>query len=150
MHATHRAAVGAFTFGLRVPRVALVRSNSNGEVSRDVNADESKTPPGAPVKRIQRSALLPEDLVNRARAAVYWCRMVPGEPGSYAALNERALEAEVSRLEQAYNHGEPFELPEGEGLRPGPAQGVMEKVAQLRKAAKEAPGEPTGRASNGD
>lgn len=105
--------------------------------------------PGAPVKRIQRSALLPEDLVNRARAAVYWCRVIPGEPGSYAALSERALEAEVSRLEKAYNNGEPFEIPAGEGLRPGPAQGVMERVAQLRKAAKEAVDDPHGQAPDG-
>lgn len=84
------------------------------------------------------STYLPTDLIERARAAVYWTRNVPGEPSTYAQLDERALRAEVERLERIYNHGHPFVIPDGEGLRPGPAPGVMEEVARMRKAAREA------------
>lgn len=87
-----------------------------------------------PDRKIQRSATLPKSLVDRARNAVYWTRNVPGEPGSYSALTERGIRAEVERLEKTYNDGQPFE--DGE-LRPGPAPGVMEKVAEMRRRRKE-------------
>lgn len=86
--------------------------------------------PDKPSKKIQRSATLPEDLVNRARAAVYWTRNVPGEPGSYSELTERGIRSQVERLEALYNDGEEFEPGE---LRPGPAPGVMKRVAEMRR-----------------
>lgn len=87
-----------------------------------------------PDRKIQRSATLPKSLVDRARNAVYWTRNVPGEPGSYSALTERGVRNEVERLEATYNEGQPFD--EGE-LRPGPAPGVMEKVAEMRRRRRE-------------
>lgn len=82
----------------------------------------------------------------RARAAVFWTRVIPGEPDSYSALVEQALRLEVGRLERAYNDGAAFEIPEGESLRPGPAPGVMRRVAELRRTARE---EASGNASDG-
>lgn len=78
--------------------------------------------------------MLPASLVSRARNAVYWTRMIPGEPQSYSELTERALRQEVERLEQEYNNGKPFE--DGE-LRPGPPPGVMERVARMRRRKQE-------------
>lgn len=82
--------------------------------------------------RTSRTVLLTDQLIERARNAVYWCRVIPGEPASFAALAERGLTAEVERLEREHNEGNPF--PHGE-LRPGPAPGVMERVSQLRREA---------------
>lgn len=87
--------------------------------------------------RAPRTTQLPKSLIERARAAVYWVRVIPGEPSSYSELTERALRVEVERLEAEYNEGEMFAIPEGEGLRPGPAPGVMQRVADMRKAARE-------------
>lgn len=56
--------------------------------------------------------------------------MIPGEPQSYSELTERGLRREVDRLERRYNEGRPFE--EGD-LRPGPAPGVMQRVAEMRR-----------------
>lgn len=88
-------------------------------------------------RKIQRSATLPKGLVDRARNAVFWTRMIQGEPGSFSELVERGIRDQVERLEREYNEGEPFEHGE---LRPGPAPGVMEKVAEMRRtrAAREA------------
>lgn len=85
-------------------------------------------------RKIQRSSTLPKSLVDRARNAVYWTRNVPGEPGSFSALVEKGMRAEVERLETTYNEGRPFD--DGE-LRPGPAPGVMEKVAEMRRRRRE-------------
>lgn len=87
----------------------------------------------SPAEKKRVSAYLDAELVERARAAVWWTRVVPGEPASYSELTERGLRAEVERLEAEYNQGERFRIPEGEGLRPGPAPGVMERVAQRRR-----------------
>lgn len=95
-------------------------------------AQEDEKDAAAP-KRVQRSTLLPAELVERGRNAVFWCRMIPGEPGSYAELSERGLRLEVERLEATYNRGKPFD--EGQ-LRPGPAPGVMQRVARMRQVAK--------------
>lgn len=76
--------------------------------------------------------MLPASLVARARNAVYWARMVPGEPQTYSELTERGVRREVERLERKYNEGEPFE--DGE-LRPGPPPGVMKRVAEMRRKA---------------
>lgn len=86
-----------------------------------------------------RTLLLTENLIERARNAVAWTRAVPGEAASFAALAERAISAEVERLEKLYNDGAPF--PHGE-LRPGPAPGVMEEVARLRRLRRKAAGAP--------
>lgn len=83
-------------------------------------------------KRVSRSTMLPADLVDRARNAVYWTRMVSNEPATYSALTELALAKEVQRLEDDYNNGQPFEPGE---LQPGPAPGVMRKVARMRQQA---------------
>lgn len=81
-------------------------------------------------KKVSRSTTLPPALIARARNAVFWTRMVPGEPDSYSELTERALRREVERLERKYNAGKPFEAGD---LRPGPAPGVMQKVAEMRR-----------------
>lgn len=83
-------------------------------------------------KRVSRSTTLPESLIARARNAVYWARMVPGEPQTYSELTERGVRGEVERLERRYNEGAPFE--DGE-LRPGPPPGVMKRVAAMRRKA---------------
>ena len=90
-------------------------------------------------RKIQRSATLPRSLVDRARNAVFWTRMVPGEPATYSELTERGIRDQVERLEREYNDGQPFETGE---LRPGPAPGVMQRVAELRK--RRAEGEESG------
>lgn len=86
-------------------------------------------------KKVTRSTTLPPSLIERARNAVYWMRMVPGEPDSYSELTERGLRLEVDRLERQYNRGKPFEAGE---LRPGPPPGVMQKVAAMRRKGPEA------------
>lgn len=85
-------------------------------------------------RKIQRSATLPKGLVDRARNAVFWTRMISGEPGSFSQLVERGMREQVERLEREYNEGQPFEHGE---LRPGPAPGVMEKVAEMRRTRAE-------------
>lgn len=80
-------------------------------------------------KRVNRSTTLPASLIERARNAVFWVRMVPGEPQTYSELTERGLQREVVRLERRYNEGRPFEAGQ---LRPGPPPGVMKRVAQMR------------------
>lgn len=94
-------------------------------------SSESKGRP----RRIQRTATLPADLVDRARNAVFWVRMLPGEPASYSELTERGIRDQVERLERTYNNGEPFD--EGQ-LRPGPAPTVMRRVAEMRRLQAEA------------
>ena len=86
-------------------------------------------------KRVNRSTMLPESLIERARNAVFWVRMVAGEPQTYSELTERGLRREVERLERRYNEGRPFEAGE---LRPGPPPGVMKRVAEMRRRKKEA------------
>lgn len=83
-------------------------------------------------KRVNRSTMLPSELVDRARNAVYWTRMVSNEPATYSALTELALTKEVERLENEYNEGRPFEPGQ---LQPGPAPGVMKRVARMRRKA---------------
>lgn len=88
-----------------------------------------------PERKIQRSATLPKSLVERAKNAVFWTRVIAGEPASYSELTERGIRAEVERLETTYNEGQPFEHGD---LRPGPAPGVMQRVAEMRRKKKEA------------
>lgn len=89
-------------------------------------------------KRINRSTMLPQSLIARARNAVFWVRMVPGEPQTYSELTERAVRREVERLERKYNDGQPFD--DGE-LRPGPPPGVMSKVQEMRRKKKRGGGD---------
>jgi hypothetical protein len=63
-----------------------------------------------PTPRTARSRVtlrLPEDLVEAARDAVARLAGTPAET-SLAALAERGLRAELSRLAAAHNHGRPF------------------------------------------
>lgn len=85
-------------------------------------------------KKVTRSTTLPPSLIDRARNAVFWTRMVPGEPDTYSELTERGVRQEVERLERRYNEGKPFEAGE---LRPGPPPGVMQKVAAMRRKGPE-------------
>lgn len=64
-------------------------------------------PVGGPTKS-NRNVYLSDDLTLRARNAVAWTGLVPGESGSFSALVERAIRAEVERLEVTYNRGESF------------------------------------------
>lgn len=89
-------------------------------------------------KRVNRSTMLPESLIARARNAVFWVRMVPGEPQTYSELTERGVRREVERLERKYNDGRPFD--DGE-LRPGPPPGVMRKVQEMRRKRKKGGGD---------
>jgi hypothetical protein len=66
--------------------------------------------PARPAPRTARSRVtlrLPEDLVEAARDAVGRLAGTPEET-SLAALAERGLRAELSRLAAAHNHGRPF------------------------------------------
>jgi hypothetical protein len=66
--------------------------------------------PGGSAPRTARSRLtlrLPEDLVEAARDAVARLAGTPEET-TLAALAERGLRAELSRLAAAHNHGRPF------------------------------------------
>lgn len=113
----------------------LVTSNSLKELVVGEAVD------GGSDRKIQRSATLPRDLVDRARNAVFWTRMIPGEPASYSELVERGMRDQVEHLEEKYNEGVPFEAGQ---LRPGPAPGVMEKVAQMRRTKAAQADEPAG------
>lgn len=144
---------------------APVAAGQDASSAATATEDDSKTPPtkakstakpatkrGAPLtetgasssaaeadlrdgKRSNRTFYLPDELYVRGRNAVAWTSLVPGEAGSYAALTERALRAEVERLEKLYNAGEPFEDAQ---LKRGPAAGVMERVHALRAKARQA------------
>jgi hypothetical protein len=111
--------------------------DSDGVDSAAVTSSSgSGAPAGAGAgKRSNRTFYLPDELYLRGRNAVAWTSLVPGEAGSYAALTERALRAEVERLEKVYNDGEPFEDAQ---LKRGPAAGVMERVHALRAKARQA------------
>lgn len=65
-----------------------------------------RTPGGS--SKSNRNVYLPDELYSRARNAVAWTALVPGESGSFSALVERTLRAEVERLETLYNQGRPF------------------------------------------
>ena len=58
--------------------------------------------------RVQRSFYLPRELVDRARAAVWATMAESGEAYNVSELAGRGLEAEVRRLEDKYNDGQPF------------------------------------------
>ena len=76
--------------------------------------------------RVQRSFYLPRDLVNRARAAVWATNGWPGEAYNVSQLASRGLEAEVRRLEQTYNGGQPFEPVDH--VPPGPSPEGVERI----------------------
>ncbi len=77
--------------------------------------------------RVQRSFSLPRDLVDRARAAVHATSRQPGEAYNMSELAGRVLLAEVRRLEQSYNAGEPF--PPVASVPPGPGPAGVERIS---------------------
>jgi hypothetical protein len=76
--------------------------------------------------RVQRSFYLPRELVDRARAAVLATMTEPGEAYNVSELAGRGLEAEVSRLEAAYNEGKPF--PPVDSVPSGPSPAGVERI----------------------
>lgn len=76
--------------------------------------------------RVQRSFYLPRDLVERARAAVYATSDQPGEAFNLSELAGRVLAAEVRRLEEEYNGGDPF--PPVASVPPGPGPAGVERI----------------------
>ena len=50
----------------------------------------------------------PEDDVRRARGAFIATMSMPGHPRTFSDFIARALMAEVERLEQVHNNGQPF------------------------------------------
>jgi hypothetical protein len=76
--------------------------------------------------RVQRSFYLPRDLVDRARAAVTATMREPGEAYNVSELAGRGLEAEVRRLEVAYNDGKPF--PPVASVPSGPSPAGVERI----------------------
>jgi hypothetical protein len=74
---------------------------------------------------------LTADLVERARNAIQWTRVLPGEASSLVELAEGALEEAVTNLEVKYNNGEPFE--NIGALSPGANSETMRRVWALRR-----------------
>jgi hypothetical protein len=74
---------------------------------------------------------LTADLVERARNAIQWTRVLPGEASSLVELAEGALELAVTDLEQKYNDGKPFE--NIGALSPGANSETMRRVWALRR-----------------
>jgi Centromere-binding protein ParB C-terminal len=75
---------------------------------------------------VQRSFYLSRDLVDRARAAVQATSRHPGEAYNLSELAGRVLLAEVRRLEECYNAGEPF--PAVDSVPPGPGPAGVERI----------------------
>lgn len=76
--------------------------------------------------RVQRSFYLSRELVDRARAAVHATSVHPGEAYNLSEMAGRVLLAEVRRLEQSYNGGEPF--PAVDSVPPGPGPAGVERI----------------------
>ena len=76
--------------------------------------------------RVQRSFYLSRELVDRARAAVWATMAEPGEAYNVSELAGRGLEAEVRRLEERYNGGEPF--PPVHAVPSGPSPAGVERI----------------------
>jgi hypothetical protein len=74
---------------------------------------------------------LTAQLVERARNAVNWTRVLPGEAGSLVELVEQALEEAVTDLERKYNDGQPYDNI-GQ-LSPGANSETMRRVWALRR-----------------
>ncbi|MDN5803887.1 MAG: hypothetical protein L0H26_04750 [Microlunatus sp.] len=98
-------------------------------------------------RRIQKSYYVTEEVADRANRAVFWARVralahadQAGEeidldafPDSASGLVERAMWAEVLRLERLYNNGQPFREVVGGRLKPGPGQQGVSRLKQPRK-----------------
>lgn len=82
---------------------------------------EDEAPKRVPHK--QRSVYLPEDIWQRARAAVAYITYfdVEGVPDTMAAIVSAGLEVEVARLEAELNKGKPFR-PAARRLTTGPGR----------------------------
>jgi hypothetical protein len=76
--------------------------------------------------RVQRSFYLSREVVDRARAAVHATASEPGEAHNMSELAGRMLLAEVRRLEERYNAGQPF--PPVDSVRPGPGPAGIERI----------------------
>jgi hypothetical protein len=87
--------------------------------------------------RVQRSFYLPRDLVDRARAAVWATMREPGEAYNVSELAGRGLEAEVRRLEEAYNAGKPF--PPVDTVPSGPSPAGVERIRAGVRARRRRP-----------
>ncbi len=76
--------------------------------------------------RVQRSFYLSRELVDRARAAVHATASEQGEAHNLSELAGRVLQAEVHRLEERYNAGQPF--PPVDSVPPGPGPAGIERI----------------------
>jgi hypothetical protein len=76
--------------------------------------------------RVQRSFYLSREVVDRARAAVHATASEPGEAHNLSELAGRVLLAEVHRLEERYNAGQPF--PPVDSVPPGPGPAGIERI----------------------
>lgn len=81
---------------------------------------------------MQRPFRLARETLARARAAVAHLRGVDGAPQSLDALADRAINAEVDRLEGEHHGGRPF--PVVEGALPRTPANMPEIAAQGREA----------------
>ncbi len=88
-----------------------------------------------PAERTPRSFHLSRRLLERARAAAYCLGQLPGvhEATNVSELVERALAAEVERLERDYNGGEPFPAVLGK-MRTGPGASGVERIRRAQRA----------------
>ncbi|MGH3715014.1 MAG: ParB family protein [Micromonosporaceae bacterium] len=89
-----------------------------------------------PAERTPRSFHLSRQLLERARAAAHWAgQQLPhlDEPTNVSELVERALRAEVDRLERMYNDGSPFPAVQGK-LRTGPGASGVERIRRAQRA----------------
>ncbi len=92
------------------------------EAANGVRRRRSRTSPD----RVQRSFYLSRELVDRARAAVHATSRHPGEAYNLSEMARRVLLAEVRRLEQSYNGGQPF--PAVDSVPPGPGPAGVERI----------------------
>ncbi len=92
----------------------------------DPNGDAPRRRSRTSPDRVQRSFYLSRELVDRARAAVHATSSQPGESHNLSELAGRLLLAEVVRLEERYNKGQPF--PPVQSVPPGPGPAGIERI----------------------
>lgn len=106
------------------------------QASSDHRADPRPAGDGIdPAERTPRSFHLSRRLLERARAAAHWAGQTPdaAEPTNVSELVERALRAEVERLERTYNGGAPFPAVVGK-MRTGPGASGVERIRRAQRA----------------
>jgi len=108
--------------GLGIDPLDLLTTDTASDFSVGSVASTSAVVAARPVKRRVEPVKLDGEVLDQARAAVWWL-MNHGQPtATLKAVGERALLAEVQRLADEYNDGRPFplmgSLPRGNRVQP--------------------------------